>query len=140
MPRLIKDFGYHEKFGTNITVDTEDVEDLSEDPSFSQRYYVKISRNYREEIFDYIVKFSAFEDKPGVEITVYGCTREPKLYNGSIIVDEIEFADVLYDALINRHGEKLIKLIVKACQDTVTQQLFADGYWLYDIKTRKWYN
>jgi len=140
MSRLIKDFGYNEKFGTNITVDTSDIGELSEKSSFSRRYYTKISRNYQEERFDYCVKCTAFEDKPGVEITVYGCTREPKLYSGSIVVDEIKFADAFYDVITNRRNEKLVEFIIEACQETVMKQLFADGYWLYDVCSRKWCN
>lgn len=140
MSRLIKDFGYNEKFGENIDVYADEIEGFSNEPPFNETFCVDISRNFNEERFDFNYKIRAFEDKPGVEITVFGHTKEPKLYTGSIVVDEIEFVDKLYNVVINEKEEDIEdRFLIKAFTEAIVPQLSADGYWLYSLNRGEWF-
>lgn len=131
--RLIKNYGFVEKFGEEIYVTHDTVKDF-ELPGAR----ILVSKNFKDYALCFEAEQVGYKDKNIVTITLKyesGCP-ELKDCTASIDVDEIEFCDAIFDCVIAHTDEsEVLRGYVTKCAELLFAQFVAHGYSFYSYCT-----
>ena len=135
MSRLIKAFGYVEKFGDTVVCNADTLSELD-----LVGFHFVISKDYKEESILVPTWVVAPEDYTGF-ITLHAELKDR--FSVELPVPEGEFVDALFDTLMNYDGQawkqKDINVWLRQLGKKLAQQAIDNGYWILS-SDKKWYN
>jgi len=126
--RMIKSFGYHERFNDTLEIDVASIKKFN----LPGATFDVIKDNKKSKVYFRTIQ-EGNENKTFVTITLKyksGCIAL-KPCTASVEIDEIKFADNIYDTIINERefnkSDEIMKSIIE-CSTFVAEQIFAFGY------------
>lgn len=135
MGRIIKDFGYVEQVNDTVQCHASEIEKLK-----LVNLTYRISKDYKEKVILVKLHATAPEESTGF-ITI---TWSHEITNGSVEVDEMQFVESIFDAIVNYEGETWRQSDLIACyrnlNQVITEDLISKGYWIYYQDLKEWRN
>ena len=134
---MIKNFGYHEDINDELVMTANSVPDLQL-PNIA----INVSKDFKEDKLLLFTSCWADEKKPGIVLKLIN-KENPSIY-GEIIIDEIEFADEIYDTAIKKRktgmrSKKISQWIFQCLHEKILPRLIEQGYW-FKARNGEWRN